>query len=456
MNGSIYKKCIVVLNLIFLLGTISLAQEHPGFHVFGRQLYDKCGEKVILRGVSNPNIWFGSSGLPAYDEIEQTGANVVRIVWDTNGTASQLDEAITNCFDRYMIPMVECHSATGVWSKLPNVVNYWTKPEIAAVLIAHEEYLLLNIANECGDYSVSATAFRTGYEAAILQIRDAGIHVPLVIDGTDWGKNINVLQSEGPALIEADPDHNLIFSIHMWWPAMYGYSVSDIADEIEQSVNMCLPLIVGEFSQMHGSCSETEITPQNSISYLTIIEQCQLNEVGWIAWSWRGNCNYRWDMTTDGTYATLYDWGLEVCVTDENSIQNTSERSYYLNHQECNTTEEYTYDTCTVYTSIIEENISSNGFSIEPNYPNPFSVSTQIAYEVFIPANVIINIYNIQGNKVKTLVNDWKPTGKYTISWNGENDLGITVSKGMYLCQITVKQDNNSSLKKSNKLFYIK
>jgi hypothetical protein len=43
----------------------------------------QCGEKVILRGVSNPNIWFEHDGLIRYREIEKTGAKVVRIVWQT-------------------------------------------------------------------------------------------------------------------------------------------------------------------------------------------------------------------------------------------------------------------------------------------------------------------------------------------------------------------------------------
>jgi mannan endo-1,4-beta-mannosidase len=329
-----YLRTIVVS---FLFTLIVVAQEHPGFYVEGRHLYDRCGEKVILRGVSNPNIWFERDGRIRFQEIEQTGANVVRIVWETKGTPDQLNSAIENCLAFKMIPMVEVHDATGNWDKLQQCVDYWTRDDVARVIIAHETYLLLNIANEAGDYHVAPEAFKSVYEAAIKQIRGAAIHVPLIIDGTDWGKNINIMQSEGPPLIESDPDHNLLFSVHMWWPQMYGFSESDIINEIDQSVNMGLPLIVGEFSQMHGNCDDREITANNSIAYKTIIKHCHLNQIGWIAWSWFGNCNPFWDMSSDGTYNKLYDWGLEVAVTDSFSIQKTSIRPYSIIHGECET-----------------------------------------------------------------------------------------------------------------------
>ena len=69
-----------ILFLAILLSVLSpvAAQEHPGFYVKGRHLYDPCGEKVILRGVANPNIWFENDGGEKFKEIEKTGANVIR------------------------------------------------------------------------------------------------------------------------------------------------------------------------------------------------------------------------------------------------------------------------------------------------------------------------------------------------------------------------------------------
>jgi hypothetical protein len=341
--------------------------------------------------------------------------------------------------------MIECHDATGKWNELENVVSYWTRPDISEVIQYHEEYLLLNIANECGNASVSAAAFSTGYENAIEQIRFAGIHVPLVIDGTDWGKNIDILQSEGPDLIDYDPDHNLIFSVHMWWPPMYGYDEQDIIDEIAQSVGMGLPLMVGEFSQMHGSCSD-ELNETNAIAYLTIIEQCHLNQVGYIAWSWFGNCNDLWDMTTNGTYATLYDWGEEVAVTSPYSIKNTSVRPYSIVHDgECNP-------------DALEDDKYLNhpeGFELGQNYPNPFTAGTRIKYNVFAAGNVTLVIYDLGGRKIRTLADERKSAGSYSVYWDGSDDSGALVASGLYLYQLTFKHDNKIT-RESGKMMLIR
>jgi len=391
-------KISFLLVFIFIFNFRGFNQDYPGFRVEGRFLYDACGEKIILRGVSNPNIWFEKNGIPRMAEIAQTGANVVRIVWETRGTAVQLDLAIQNCIKEKMIPMVEVHDATGEIDKVPMCVDYWTKPEVVDVLLKHEKYLLLNIANEPGNGNVSNSKFKSIYEDAISRIRDAGIHVPLVIDGTDWGKNINIMQAEGPGLIEFDPDHNLIFSVHMWWPKMYGFSEQDIIDELVQSAELNLPLIVGEFSQMHGSCDESIITANNSIAYKTILRECQHTETGYIAWSWFGNCNPLWDMSTKGTFATLYNWGLEVAVTDENSIQNTSVRPYFIVNGEC---------------KVGVEELPHLDAALIQHYTDLSSQRISFKYSLKAPAHIVLTIYDAKGRLIRQLVNEAQAAGSH-------------------------------------------
>ncbi|MBN1414048.1 MAG: cellulase family glycosylhydrolase [Bacteroidales bacterium] len=417
-----FRKLCSSLCILLICYVTGMTQQYPGFRVTGRHLYDRCGERVILRGIANPNIWFEKDGIPRYEEIEKTGANVVRIVWQTNGSSADLDLAISNCRAMKMIPMVELHDATGDWSKLQSCVDYWIRADVAEILRNHEEYLLINIANECGK-DVSTTSFRTGYENAVNDMRNAGIHVPLIIDGSNWGQNINILQSEGPYLITADPDHNLMFSVHMWWPPMYGYTENDIADEITESVNMNLPFIVGEFSQMHGGCTD-DITPANSIAYKTIIRECQKNQVGYIAWSWFGNCNDLWDMSTEGTFATLYSWGLEVAVTDTNSILNTSVRPYLLVNERCDPTGLKN-----------TPNYLSTIFNLFQNYPNPFSEITTIGYRLNEHTHVILKIYNDKGVEIQTLINANQAAGEHFIAFNATG-----FASGIYFYSLEVDQ----------------
>jgi len=295
----------------------------PGFKVAGRFLYDKCGEKVILRGVDKMTIWTDINGA-SFPEIAKTGANCVRIVWGTDGAVDKFDAVITKCYESHMIPIVELHDATGKWDKLSTCVNWWIKPEVLSVIQKHEEYLLVNIANECGE-TVSNADFKAGYTDAVIKMRTAGIHVPLIIDAAKYGQDIDILQATGPDLISADPDHNLLLSAHGWWPDTYGFDDNFIVTELAQSAQMNLPLMLGEFGPTGVGCVGT-------INYKLIMAECQKNEIGWLAWSWGpGNSDCAdMDMTTDSKFATLRGWGLEVATTDSNSIKNTSVRPKFM------------------------------------------------------------------------------------------------------------------------------
>lgn len=77
-----------------------------------------------------------------------------------------------------------------------------------------------------------------------------------------------------------------------------------------------------------------------------------------------------------------------------------------------------------------------NEYLLEQNYPNPFNPSTAIEYHILEPGNVIIKIYDILGREVRTLVNAIQGNGVYRIEWNGENELGNSVSSGIYFYRI--------------------
>jgi mannan endo-1,4-beta-mannosidase len=198
------------------------------------------------------------------------------------------------------------------------------------VIKKHEQNLLVNIGNEVGDV-VDNAAWEAGYKQAITRMRDAGITTPLIIDASKWGQNIDQLQAVGPALVAHDP--NILLSVHMWWTDGSG---ATITKELNESVALDLPLMVGEFAQ-HAvyECS------RHPFDYKTLLAKSVELEVGWLAWSWgaaeNGDCkdDGPFDMTTDGTFAGLTGWGREVAVTDPNSIQNTSVRPHSIETGSC-------------------------------------------------------------------------------------------------------------------------
>ena len=76
-------------------------------------------------------------------------------------------------------------------------------------------------------------------------------------------------------------------------------------------------------------------------------------------------------------------------------------------------------------------------FALHQNYPNPFNPSTQISFD--IPQGgefVMLNVYNILGQNVSTLVNSVMSPGKYTMEWNATDEIGNPVASGIYFYEL--------------------
>jgi hypothetical protein len=70
---------------------------------------------------------------------------------------------------------------------------------------------------------------------------------------------------------------------------------------------------------------------------------------------------------------------------------------------------------------------------LSQNYPNPFNPTTNISYKLKDAQNVSLIIYDVLGEKVKTLVSQFQAPGNYTVTWNGQNDSGNKVKSGIYI-----------------------
>ena len=313
-----------------------------GFCVLGRDLYDRQGARVILRGVNKMSVFDNDDplGQISFGEIKQTGANTVRIVWaiatDQGVTSTAtLDALITNAKTNHLIPMIELHDATGDWGRLNELVTYWTQPAVVSIIRKHQAYLLVNIGNEVGNDTVSQADFVAGYTDAVQRMRIAGIHTPLVIDAPDWGKDLGMLNNAAASLLAADPEGNLIFSVHLYWSKSCGADAAFIRSNLQQAADLGYPLIVGEFSQYGGfPCNDPAASicsPAAEIDYQTILAACHELQLGWYAWEWGPGNDFNdplcavMDMTPDRLFAHLKPgWAHEVALSSPFGIQQTS------------------------------------------------------------------------------------------------------------------------------------
>ena len=89
-------------------------------------------------------------------------------------------------------------------------------------------------------------------------------------------------------------------------------------------------------------------------------------------------------------------------------------------------------------------NANNDGISLIPlayelhqNYPNPFNPETTIAYQLKQLSDVRLEIYNVLGQRVRTLINSRQDGGQHNVLWNGRNDSGKAVASGIYIYRLS-------------------
>jgi hypothetical protein len=75
-------------------------------------------------------------------------------------------------------------------------------------------------------------------------------------------------------------------------------------------------------------------------------------------------------------------------------------------------------------------------FALYQNYPNPFNPETVIKFDLPKSSDIILKIYNVLGQEVRTLINERKPAGYYSVKWDSKNNNGVPVSSGIYLYRL--------------------
>ena len=74
-------------------------------------------------------------------------------------------------------------------------------------------------------------------------------------------------------------------------------------------------------------------------------------------------------------------------------------------------------------------------FGLDQNYPNPFNPETEIPFQLPQESDVVLKIFNIRGQLVRTLIQaDYTP-GFHSIRWDGKDNNGTSVSSGLYIYQ---------------------
>lgn len=300
------------------------------FTVQGRYIKDPQGNNFFIRGVNVATYGNGWSGdlIPVADAIKNnTKSNAVRLLWYSPkiqnalgnppfySSLQYLDDAITAYAQRgkisivflrdLLIPNPHDHSVAGFNNY---IVPFWTDPAVITLINNHKNHLIINLANEWGvtwgSNAITEQTFVNTYTNLIVQLRNLGVTVPIMIDAPNYGANYEFTNSVGNTLINNDPLHRLIFSVHTYWSQENQYIQNCPADyltKIDNIKNSNLPYVLGEVSSwcvdsngvehqsvppVNFNCPGTASPNRYAINYDALLTRAVNNEIGFLAWNW--------------------------------------------------------------------------------------------------------------------------------------------------------------------------
>lgn len=439
----------ITISLFLLLGTFIHAQN---LQVVGNQIQDSLGNEVILRGVNYPiiddyNIQLNnySSVEAKIDQVALSGANCIRFPWYTDGThykdqmdpvanpgygPGTLNSYVTNghlshmlqyTYSKGMIPILEIHNLTGGndHAEFQTIVmSFWTDPSVLQLIDENKDYLIINLANEYGLVNFTAspaanlTAFKNNYISSITAMRNAGVHVPIMIDAPDYGQSSTPLTSIATEIVAADVDANVIFSAHAYWFA-YANTQSAIQAKMDEMTATNCTFVFGEIANSQADapsyCGELDLS---SIYPIVLQEACSRN-IGWLAWSWDQDCDPDREMTSNGNVSNATTYGLDIMNNSNYGLKSTNGCGAEL-----------------IYSSVgINEESTNEFFNV---FPNPMTHSFSIEME---SETAQIKLFSLLG----------KLECESTVAKDQDIDVSNLV-KGTYILEI--KAENKLQIKR--------
>lgn len=98
-------------------------------------------------------------------------------------------------------------------------------------------------------------------------------------------------------------------------------------------------------------------------------------------------------------------------------------------------------------------------YALEQNYPNPFNPETNIRYQLRARSDVRLEVFDLLGQRVKTLVSSEQMTGSYAVAWDAKNDAGVSLSSGVYFFRFqarSVSGDGSPDFVATRKLILVR
>ncbi|AGB26659.1 endoglucanase (plasmid) [Mycobacterium sp. JS623] len=287
--GLVLRACVGIVTAIAtsMICAPASAGEGQGFHIVAGRLVESNGTPFVMRGTNHMFTWHPDQWA-TFADVKRLGANSLRVSlsggrWTPNGV-DDVRAVISECKRNRLICVLEDHDTSGYlttqneWS-LDRAADYWIS--IKDALIGQENYVLINIGNE--PYRTVDTAeWSSATQSAIHKLRDAGFRHTLIVDGPDAGEDRSfAMRDNAPGILNDDPDHNILFSVHMYGAFNNPAAVASYLDSFQ---TRGIPLLVGEFGDNSDDPNQDIKSDANSI-----MAEAVRRGIGYLGWCWSGN-----------------------------------------------------------------------------------------------------------------------------------------------------------------------
>jgi hypothetical protein len=126
-----------------------------------------------------------------------------------------------------------------------------------------------------------------------------------------------------------------------------------------------------------------------------------------------------------------HDWTVTNTETDSGKVKVVQDNDNYMNFS--SSSGNFSINT----TTGMKEPVSfAEDFVLFPAYPNPFNPITTIRYSLSAGTQISLKIYNVLGERVKTLIDGFQSPGENSVVWDGKNDRGEVVGSGVYIYRL--------------------
>ncbi len=149
------------------------------------------------------------------------------------------------------------------------------------------------------------------------------------------------------------------------------------------------------------------------------------------------------DITLTGDPEPFVNFGTRMASVGDVNADGFDEIIISSHGDSTNRGKVFVFTSCQSAVSDDDQEHTFQDFRLRQNYPNPFNSGTSIQYVVSSSGHnnstrVILRIYNILGQTVRTLVNEEKQAGSYQVIWDGNDGQGNPVASGLYLYRLTI------------------